>query len=162
MTIEFEWDAAKAKTNFGKHRVSFEEATSAFYDKLSISIPDPDHSVNESRFLLIGITTTRRFVVVAQPIAVGGYVSSMRGGRPARNEQAMKKSDIDLMRSEYDFSGGVRGKYLPRLANGANVVVLDRDIAKVFPTSKSVNDALRVIAEAGKRHGKATSSPRSA
>ena len=78
----------------------------------------------------------------------------MHGGRPAENEQAMKKADSDTMRPEYDFSAGVRGKYLPRLAKGANVVVLDRDIAKVFPTSKAVNDALRVLAEAGRRHSK--------
>ena len=65
MTIEFEWDATKAKTNLGKHRISFEEATSAFYDALSVTIADPDHSLNESRFLLIGMTTTRRLLVVA-------------------------------------------------------------------------------------------------
>jgi len=65
MAIEFEWDAAKAKTNLGKHSISFEEATSAFYDALSMTIPDPDHSVNESRFLLIGMTKSGRLVVVA-------------------------------------------------------------------------------------------------
>ena len=86
----------------------------------------------------------------------------MHGGQPAKNEKAMKKSDSDAMRPEYSFSGGVRGKYLSRLAKGANVVVLDRDMAKVFPTSKAVNDALRVLAEAGKRHGKAKSSTRGA
>ncbi len=74
----------------------------------------------------------------------------------------MKKADINDMRPEYDFSGGVRGKYLPRLAKGANVVVLDRDVAKVFPTSKAVNDALRVLAEAGRRHGRAKNNSRSA
>jgi hypothetical protein len=66
------------------------------------------------------------------------------------------------MRPEYDFSGDVRGKYLPRLAKGANVVVLDRDMAKVFPTSKAVNDALRVLAEVCKRQGKAKGSRRNA
>jgi uncharacterized protein len=65
MTIEFEWDATKAKTDLAKHRISFEEATLAFYDALSITIADPDHSIHESRFLLIGMTTTRRLVVVA-------------------------------------------------------------------------------------------------
>lgn len=50
MAIEFEWDAAKAEANLVKHRVSFDEATSAFYDALSLTIPDPDHSVNEERF----------------------------------------------------------------------------------------------------------------
>ena len=74
----------------------------------------------------------------------------------------MKKPDSDTMRSEYDFSGGVRGKYLPRLVKGSNVVVLDRDVAKVFPTSKAVNDALRVLSEAGRRHGKAKSTRRRA
>ena len=86
----------------------------------------------------------------------------MHGGRPAENEQTMKKADSVEMRPEYDFSGGVRGKYLPRLAKGANVVVLDRDMAKIFPTSKAVNDALRVLAEAGRRHSKAKSSMRGA
>ena len=62
------------------------------------------------------------------------------------------------MRQGYDFSSGIRGKYLPRLAKGANVVVLDRDMAKVFP--KAVNDALRVLAEAGRRHGKTKGSTR--
>ncbi len=74
----------------------------------------------------------------------------------------MKKPDADEMRPHYDFAGGVRGKYVGRLAKGANIVVLDRDVAKIFPTSKAVNDALRVLAEAGKRHGKAKSSRRSA
>jgi hypothetical protein len=72
----------------------------------------------------------------------------------------MKKADNDAMRPEYDFSGGVRGKYLSRLAKGDNVVVLDRDLAKVFPTSKAVNDALRVLSEAGKRHGRLKSGRR--
>jgi hypothetical protein len=74
----------------------------------------------------------------------------------------MKKPESDAMRSEYDFFGGIRGKYLPRLARGANVVILDRDVAKIFPTSKAVNDALRVLSEAGKRHGKAKTSRRRA
>ncbi len=74
----------------------------------------------------------------------------------------MKKADNDEMRPEYNFSGGVRGKYLPRLSKGDNVVVLDRDLAKVFPTSKAVNDALRVLAEAGKRYGRVKSGRRSA
>jgi hypothetical protein len=74
----------------------------------------------------------------------------------------MKKADSDEMRPEYDFSGGVWGKYLSRLAKGANVVVLDRDMAKVFPNSKAVNDALRVLAEAGRRHIKGKSGTRGA
>ena len=51
------------------------------------------------------------------------------------------------MLDEYDFSGGVRGKYAERYARGSNVVVLDPDVAKVFPDAESVNQALRALAE---------------
>ncbi len=50
------------------------------------------------------------------------------------------------MLDEYDFSGGVRGKYAGRFAKGCNVVVLDPDVARVFTDSKSVNQALRALA----------------
>jgi hypothetical protein len=51
------------------------------------------------------------------------------------------------MLDEYDFSGGVRGKHAARYAQGSNVVVLDPDVAEVFPDSESVNKALRALAE---------------
>jgi hypothetical protein len=54
---------------------------------------------------------------------------------------------IDELRDEYDFSRGVRGKYAERYAEGANIVVLDPDVAKVFRDSKSVNQALRALVE---------------
>ena len=50
------------------------------------------------------------------------------------------------MRPEYDFSKGERGKYVARLFKGANVVVLDADVAEKYPDSKSVNAALRKLA----------------
>lgn len=52
----------------------------------------------------------------------------------------------DEMREEYDFTGGVRGKYAARYAQGTNVVFLDREVAEVFPTSEAVNDVLRPLA----------------
>jgi len=62
-----------------------------------------------------------------------------------------KSPGASEMRSEYDFSNGVRGKYHKRLAReGSNVVVLDPDIAKAFPDSVSVNEALRVVLKAGR------------
>ncbi len=47
------------------------------------------------------------------------------------------------MRAEYDFTGGVRGKYVDQYRRGTNIVLLDPDVSKAFPDSKSVNDALR-------------------
>jgi hypothetical protein len=49
------------------------------------------------------------------------------------------------MRSEYDFRGGVRGKYVTRYREGTNVVLLEPDVAKVFPDAKAVNRALRAL-----------------
>lgn len=58
---------------------------------------------------------------------------------------------------EYDFSKGVRGKYAKRYAEGSNVVVLSPDMAKVFPTSESVNEALRTLVLVGRKKTKKVS-----
>ncbi len=55
------------------------------------------------------------------------------------------------MKDDYDFSKGVRGKYAKQFAEGANVVVLDPEIAKLFPTSEAVNKALRKLIENEKK-----------
>jgi uncharacterized DUF497 family protein len=54
MSLQFEWDEKKAKINKRKHGVTFEEATTAFADELSITIDDPIHSEDEDRLILIG------------------------------------------------------------------------------------------------------------
>lgn len=59
----------------------------------------------------------------------------------------MKKGKESEMRAEYDFSGGVRGKYADRFREGTNVVVLDPDVAEAFPDAESVNRALRGLAK---------------
>ncbi|MFO7599798.1 MAG: hypothetical protein R6X27_08325 [Candidatus Desulfacyla sp.] len=60
------------------------------------------------------------------------------------------KTDPEML-EEYDFSGGVRGKYAKRYAEGANVVVIDPDVAEYFPDHDSVNDALRGLTAIIKR-----------
>jgi hypothetical protein len=59
--------------------------------------------------------------------------------------------DDDTMRDEYDFSNGVRGKYVERLARGTNIVKLDPDVAEFFKDSASVNEALRVLVKLAKQ-----------
>lgn len=61
--------------------------------------------------------------------------------------------DPDLLK-EYDFSKGVRGKYVQRLAAGSNIVVLAPDVAELFPDSDSVNEALRALVTIAKRQTK--------
>ncbi|HEU5238471.1 MAG TPA: hypothetical protein VFU37_15170 [Pyrinomonadaceae bacterium] len=68
------------------------------------------------------------------------------------SQQSNNDNDQEML-EEYDFSDGVRGKYVGRFARGANVVVLDPDVAEVFTDSKSVNTALRALAEIIQHHG---------
>ena len=62
-------------------------------------------------------------------------------------KKARNKNRNPEMREEYDFSAGVRGKYAKRYEKGSNVIVLDPDVAKVFPDRESVNQLLRALAE---------------
>jgi len=64
MKLKFEWDEEKAKANLKKHRVSFDEATTVFIDPFSITIPDPDHSGEEQRYIDIGSSDKDHVLVV--------------------------------------------------------------------------------------------------
>ncbi|MDI6782082.1 MAG: BrnT family toxin [bacterium] len=64
MKLKFEWDEKKAEANLKKHGVSFDEATTVFIDPFSITIPDPDHSVDEQRYIDIGSSESGRVLVV--------------------------------------------------------------------------------------------------
>ena len=70
-------------------------------------------------------------------------------------KKATDKTAEPEMRGEYDFSRGVRGKYARRYAQGANVVVLEADVARAFPNAEAVNDSLRALAGIIHRHKKA-------
>jgi uncharacterized protein len=63
--LRFEWNKTKAAGNLDKHGVSFEEAATVFRDPLSATTPDPDHSVDEERFVTFGVSTSGRLLVVA-------------------------------------------------------------------------------------------------
>ena len=63
--MTFQWNPDKASSNAEKHGVSFEEAVTVFGDPLAVTIPDPDHSVNEFRFLTTGQSRLQRFLVVS-------------------------------------------------------------------------------------------------
>lgn len=67
-----------------------------------------------------------------------------------KKQKNESKRDQDML-DDYDFSQGVRGKYVQRFAEGSNVVVLSPDLAEMFPDSESVNNALRLLAEIANR-----------
>lgn len=64
MRVTVEWDPTKARINRRKHGVTFEEATTVFTDPLSSTIPDPLHSEDEERFIIIGQSIQQRLLVV--------------------------------------------------------------------------------------------------
>jgi uncharacterized DUF497 family protein len=64
MPLTFEWDARKARSNLAKHGVGFEEASTVFGDPLSLTIPDPEHSKIEDRFVTMGSAFTGKLLVV--------------------------------------------------------------------------------------------------
>jgi len=63
--MHFEWNQEKAKKNLSKHKVSFEEAATVFYDPLSATFDDPDHSIMERRYITIGMSSQSRVLVVS-------------------------------------------------------------------------------------------------
>ena len=63
--MQFEWDREKAKKNLRKHRVSFDEAVTVFYDPLSATFDDPDHSVGEQRLITVGYSSRGHLLVIS-------------------------------------------------------------------------------------------------
>lgn len=64
MEIRFEWDLEKAEINEKKHHITFEEAKTVFYDKNALLIADPDHSDEEDRFIIMGISSKSKLLIV--------------------------------------------------------------------------------------------------
>ncbi len=62
--MRFEWDKEKAKSNIKKHKITFDEAVTIFYDPVSATFTDPDHSINEYRFITIGCSNQGKLLVV--------------------------------------------------------------------------------------------------
>jgi len=62
--LEFEWDRRKARENFRRHEVTFQEAASVFKDTLAVTYRDPDHSLEEDRYITIGMSSAGRLLLV--------------------------------------------------------------------------------------------------
>jgi len=89
--LRFEWDAEKAASNLAKHGVSLEEAVTVFGDPLATTTLDPDHSVDEERWLTTGHTDRGHLIVVSHTNR--GAVVRVIGARPATpNERRIYES----------------------------------------------------------------------
>jgi uncharacterized protein len=85
--LHFEWDPGKATLNERKHGVSFEEAQSVFSDERARLIDDPDHSEDEERFILLGLSTSLRVLVVVHCYRASGNVIRIISARKATREE---------------------------------------------------------------------------
>ena len=81
--LRFEWDPAKSRLNERKHRVSFEEAATVFQDEHALLIDDPDHSEEEERFVLLGLSASLRVLVVCHCYRAKGGVVRIISARKA-------------------------------------------------------------------------------
>ena len=86
--LRFDWDPAKATANVRKHGVTFEEAATVFSDELALVIDDPDHSSEEDRFVLLGVSAVSRILVVVHAfrssVDVVRIISARKATKPER------------------------------------------------------------------------------
>ena len=82
-TFSFEWDERKAQANAKKHSVSFDEAKSVFVDEQAKLIGDPDHSEDEDRFVLLGLSSVLRLLLVCHCYRAEGNVIRIISARKA-------------------------------------------------------------------------------
>ena len=87
MAMIFEWDPKKALRNLKTHGVSFDEASTVFRDPISITIPDPLHSEDKDRFVLLGYSHRNRLLVVAHTDR--GDRTRIISGRPATRKERL-------------------------------------------------------------------------
>lgn len=89
-TIKFDWDKKKAFSNLKKHAVSFEEAQSVFDDDFARLIPDPDHSKDEERFILLGLSCSLKILVVVHCYKDKDNVIRLISARKATKPESKK------------------------------------------------------------------------
>jgi len=85
--MRFEWDEAKSRRNKRKHGVSFEEAQTVFFDEYALRFYDPDHSADEDRFLMLGISYRLRVLVVCHCHRASDTVIRMISARKADKQE---------------------------------------------------------------------------
>lgn len=86
--MRFEWNPAKAATNLKKHQVSFEEAKTVFFDDLAVQFFDDEHSVEEDRFIMLGMSSNARLLIVCHCERGEGEIIRILSARKATRNEA--------------------------------------------------------------------------
>ena len=92
--LVFDWDRKKASENLRKHGVSFEEAKYAFLDENARLIPDPEHSSDEDRFVLLGLSLRLRLLVVVHCYRDNDHVVRIISARKSNRQEQNQYSDL--------------------------------------------------------------------
>ena len=92
-TIKFEWDENKNEINKKKHKISFEEAKTVFYDENALLIDDPEHSVEEDRFIIMGLSTKANLLVVCHCYRESESVIRLISARKATKTESEQYND---------------------------------------------------------------------
>ena len=87
-TLQFEWDDVKAIANARKHGVTFEEARTVFFDEQAKLIDDPDHSDDEERFVILGLSSMPRLLLVCHCYRKSGNLIRIISARKATNKES--------------------------------------------------------------------------
>lgn len=155
--LKFEWDRRKETANRKKHGVSFAEAKTAFFDENARFMDDPDHSEEEDRFVLLGLSSQLRLLVVS--IAIGKIRMPYESSQPVRQ---IALSDVNTraleMRDKYDFSKSKKNPYATKLKKQITIRLDEETIAyfkalaeqKGIPYQNLINLYLRDCAEQGR------------
>ena len=143
--MEFEWDAPKAAANLHGHGVSFDEVLRCSSISSQCLVKTPIILSASLDTLLSGSQASGGCSRSHIPIAPAVFASSVHGVSHALKGSSMKKVEGE-MRTEYkrsDFGKLERGKFFKEVAKGTSVALIDPKLAKAFPTSEAVNQALR-------------------
>jgi hypothetical protein len=148
--MKFEWNSEKEKRNIKKHAISFDEAVTVFYDPIAATFHDqatPSQRIDSSLLVIHPKDVCSLYRTLKEGMR---YELSAHVPQLFRRGKDMKNKVIEELRPEYefDYSKAVRGKYFKRLIEeGANVAVLEPEVAKVFTSSAAVNEALKSLLE---------------
>ena len=91
--MRFEWDVEKASTNVKKHGVSFEEASSVFFDDNALLRDDPDHSEEEDRFIILGLSEAANILVVCHCYRMNDEIIRIISARKATSQETKQYNE---------------------------------------------------------------------
>src|SRR5262249_11393944 len=138
MSLRFEWDREKARSNLSRHAVSFEEALTVFANPMARIFDDEDHSLQEEREIIIGHSAKERLLVIC--FTSQGELESLvherqqpQSGRTMKKTSGHRRPMRDEMRREYrfDYRKSRPNRFAPLMKRRTVAVVLDPDIAAV-------------------------------